>query len=186
MSRITRTLEETYETFLDGLDVAIPRLVTGLVFLLVAYLAVKVVLWLVGSSLRRLYSTEEQLVADLVVTVLGVFMWFGVGLAFLKIVGMGDIAVSLGTSTGFIALGVSYALSEMIEDTVAGVYLLRDPDFHVGDRISTDVASGTVAAIELRKCRIDTDDGDRIVVANRDLETKWTKEAPETDAEETG
>ena len=34
-----------------------------------------------------------------------------------------------------VTLGVSYALSSMIEDAVAGVYLLRDPDFMPGDRI---------------------------------------------------
>jgi len=56
-----------------------------------------------------------------------IFLWFGVALTFLKVVGMGDIAASLGTAVGFIALGISYALSEMIEDTVAGVYLLPTP-----------------------------------------------------------
>lgn len=56
----------------------------------------------------------------------------------LKIVGFGDIAASLGTVVGFIALGVSYALSEMREDVVAGVYLLWDPDFEPGDRVLVD------------------------------------------------
>jgi len=37
--------------------------------------------------------------------------------------------------------------------------------------------TGTVAAIELRKTRIDTDDGDRIVLANREIEGKWTYDA---------
>lgn len=35
---------------------------------------------------------------------------------------MGEIAASLGTAAGFISLGGSYALSNMIADTVAGVY----------------------------------------------------------------
>jgi small-conductance mechanosensitive channel len=65
----------------------------------------------------------------------------------------------------------------MIEDTVAGVYLLRDPDFNVGYRIEAKGVTGTVAAIELRKTRIDTDDGDRIVLANREIEPRWTHDA---------
>jgi small-conductance mechanosensitive channel len=108
------------------------------------------------------------------VTVLSVLLWFAAALAFLNIVGFGEIAASLGTASGFIALGVSYALSEMIEDTVAGVYLLRDPDFNVGDRVETGAGTGRVLAIELRKSRIETDDGNRIVVANRSIESKWT------------
>ena len=81
----------------------------------------------------------------------------------MSILGPGEIAASLGTATGFITLGVAYALSEMIdtggytvveifatpgvakfsvsyshryEDTVAGVYLHRDPDSNVDYQVS--------------------------------------------------
>lgn len=63
----------------------------------------------------------------------------------------------------------------MIEDTVSGVYLLRDPDFEVGDRVTTDKAEGVVQAIELCKCRLEQPDGDVVVVANRDIESRWTR-----------
>jgi len=39
------------------------------------------------------------------------------------------------------------------------VYLLRDPDFNPGDRVTTEAVTGTV------------------VLANRDVEKRWTKEA---------
>jgi len=38
--------------------------------------------------------------------------------------------------------------------------------------------TGTVAAIELRKTRIDTDTGDRVVLANREIEPRWTHDVP--------
>lgn len=82
-----------------------------------------------------------------------VFLCFGVGLSFLSIVGLTAIAASLGTATGFLALGVSYALSGMLADAVAGVYLLRDPDFMPGDRV----------------------DEDTMVRGNAEIEKKWTK-----------
>lgn len=103
------------------------------------------------------------------------FLWFGVGLTLLKIVGMGDVAASLGTATGFVALGVSYALSNMIADVVAGVYLLRDPDFTPGDRIAADGITGELTAIELRKSRFRNDEGETVVVANRDVEKRWRR-----------
>ncbi len=106
---------------------------------------------------------------------MSVFLWFGVVLALLKILGMGEIAASLGTATGFVALGVSYALSNMLADTVAGVYLLRDPDFAPGDRVVAGDVTGTVRTIELRKSRFETESGDVVVVANSAVEKKWTK-----------
>ncbi|MDY6779830.1 MAG: mechanosensitive ion channel [Halobacteria archaeon] len=158
----------------DGVLTALPKIAVGLVFVGVSYLGIKLVLTVLGSVLRSRYSAEESLVVDLVVTVVGIFLWFGVALAFLNIVGMGEVAASFGTSAGFVALGVSYALSNMIADTVAGVYLLRDPDFNPGDEVSAGSVEGVVRSIELRKTRFDVG-GDTVVVANREVEKRWTK-----------
>jgi small-conductance mechanosensitive channel len=171
----TRIVRWTLIELVGGVETAIPRLVSGIVFAAVAYVAIRAVLALFGAFLRRYYGERQELVARLAVAVVGTFLWFGTALAFLKIVGLGDIAASLGTAVGFIALGVSYALSEMIEDAVAGVYLLRDPDFEIGDRVLVGKTEGTVAAIELRKSRFELDNGDTVVLANRDVEAEWTK-----------
>ncbi|MFQ3319668.1 MAG: hypothetical protein ACI80F_001740 [Natronomonas sp.] len=49
---------------------------------------------------------------------------------------------------------------------------------------ATDRPEHTIARIDLRKTRIRADDGDLIVVANRDVEKKWTRESdPEDDHE---
>ena len=179
MTSIRSLLAGALTDFLDGVFAAIPRALSGIVFLGLAFVTVRIVLTLVQTSIGRIYVGDRQLVGDLVVTVIAIFLWFGVALTFLKVVGMGDVAASLGTAVGFVALGVSYALSEMIEDTVAGIYLLRDPDFNPGYRVEAKGVTGTVAAIELRKTRIDTDDGDRVVLANREIESRWTHDVPD-------
>ena len=152
----------------------IPKLVTALIFLAVAYVAIRLVLVVVGSALERIYA-DSRLVADLFATVAAVFLWFAAALALLKILGMGDIAASLGTATGFVALGVSYALSDMIADTVAGVYLLRDPDFDPGDEVVVGDVTGVVRDVDLRKTRLEVGGGDVVVMGNSSVEEKWTK-----------
>ena len=84
------------------------------------------------------------------------------------------MAASLGTATGFLALGVAYALSNMIADAVAGIYLLRDPDLAPGDRVEVDDTVGEVRAIELRKTRLRVD-GDAVDRGNADIEKRWRK-----------
>ncbi|WP_336325736.1 mechanosensitive ion channel domain-containing protein [Halovenus sp. HT40] len=177
-------VEQAFDEVFRGIETAIPKLITGAIFAVVAYVLIKLALGVLRSVFRRYYSRREALVVQLLVTVVGIFLWFGAALAFLSIVGFGDIAASLGTAVGFIALGISYALSEMIEDTVAGVYLLQDPDFEVGDRVVVDKTEGTVAAIELRKSRFTMDNGDTVVLANRDVEAEWTKRAKQSEASE--
>jgi len=104
--------------------------------------------------LRRAFPGESPVYRQFIGTVVAAFLWFAVGLSFLSLVGLTVIAGALGTATGFLALGVSYALSGMLADAVAGVYLLRDPDFQPGDTVTVDDVTGEVVAIELRKTRL--------------------------------
>jgi len=169
-------VEPIIRPFINDLLGVVPRLLSGLVFLVGAYLLIRIVRGVLRSALGRLYADEQELIVELGVTVVSLLLWFGAILALLKIVGMPDIAASLGTATGFVALGVAFALKEMIADTVAGVYLLDDADSE-GDRVTTASVTGTVVGIDLRKTRIRDDNGDLVVVANRDVEKKWVQEA---------
>jgi small-conductance mechanosensitive channel len=170
------SVSDVISEFVDDTINAVPRLLSALIVLVLAYITIRLVRSGLRIVLENAYTPQEGLIVDLLVTVVSLFLWFGVILVVLKLLGMGDIAASLGTATGFIALGVAFALKEMIADTVAGVYLLQDPDFNEGDRVTTASETGTITRIDLRKTRIRTDEGDLVVIANRDVEKRWTKE----------
>jgi len=165
-----------------GADVlaALPRLLAGLVFLVLAAVVVKLLMAVLRSSLARLLPGESPVYHRFVAGIVALFLWFGVVLSFLSVVGLGGIAASLGTASGFLALGVAYALSDMIHDAVAGVYLLRDPDFAPGDEVTVGDMTGVVAAIELRKTRFSVD-GDTVVRGNADIEKRWRKRGAPAD-----
>lgn len=177
----TGVVRTALDEVLDGVVDALPELMAGLAFLVVAAVLVKLLMAVVRFVLRRTLPGESPVYRQFLATLVLVFLWFGVALSFLSIVGFEAIAASLGTATGFLALGVSYALSGMIADAVAGVYLLRDPDFMVGDTVAIGDTEGVVEAIELRKTRIDAD-GDTVVRGNAAIEEQWTKRGP-TDAD---
>jgi small-conductance mechanosensitive channel len=160
--------------FVDRLVDAVPVVVTGVVFLFLAAVLVKAVLFVLKRALKRTMPGQSPVYRQFVTTIVAVFLWFGVGLSTLSIVGLDGIASSLGTAAGFLALGVSYATSEMIADAVAGVYLLRDPDFEAGDTVRVGDMVGVVRSIELRKTRFDVD-GDTVVRGNADIEGAWIR-----------
>lgn len=165
-----------FEEFVRGILEAVPHVLLGILFLGIAYVLIRVVLGVVRRVFDGIYPEDQELVVDLWVAIVGVFLWFGAALALFKIVGLGDVAASLGTASGFVGLGVAYALKEMIADTVAGVYLLRDPDFNEGDVVESASVTGEIVAIDLRKTRLRSEDGDLVVLANRDVEKKWRQE----------
>lgn len=170
----TRTLD----ALVDNFTAAAPRLLTGVIFLLIAGVVVKLLMLGVRRGLNRAFPGESPVYRQFVATIIAGFLWFGVLLSFLSIVGLSDIAAALGTASGFLALGIAYALSSMIADAVAGVYLLRDPDFMPTDTVTVGDMTGTIKTIELRKTRFDVD-GDTVVRGNADIEKRWTKRTPE-------
>lgn len=175
MAGLTQTVSQSLDQFVRGIVDAVPELLAGLVFLALAFVTIRIVQTILRSVIRSAYPADQELIVDFIVLIVSVFLWFGVALTLLSIVGLGGIAASLGTAAGFLALGISYALSEMIEDTVAGVYLLRDPDFNAGDTVTATAGTGVVTEIGLRKSRLRLESGDTLVLANRDIESKWTK-----------
>lgn len=168
------SVESAIDQLVGGILSILPDLLAGLLFLGVAAVGIKIVMVLVRAALRRALPGESPVYRQFIATVVSAFLWFAVLLSFLSIVGLELIAASLGTASGFLALGVAYALSEMIEDAVAGVYLLRDPDFSAGDTVTVEDLTGEVAAIELRKTRFRVD-GDTVVQANAAVEKRWKK-----------
>lgn len=167
-------LERALVDFFERLAAAIPTILTGVVFLVLAALLVKGLLTVLKAVLKRTMPGESPVYRQFLTTIVAVFLWFGVGLSTLSVIGLEGIAASLGTAAGFIALGVSYATGDMIADAVAGVYLLRDPDFEAGDTVRVGDMEGVVQTIELRKTRF-TVDTDTVVRGNSDIEARWTK-----------
>lgn len=174
-------VDETFQGFLANIASALPKLLTGIVFLALSYVVIKLIMLVVRAVLRRTFR-DQPIYVQLGGTIVQIFLWFGVLLSFLSAVGLGPIAASLGTASGFLALGVAYALSDMIEDAVAGVYLLRDPDFNVGDTVTAADTTGTIESIELRKTRFSVGD-DTVVRANAAVESKWTLLSEESESE---
>lgn len=169
-------VEQVLTDLLDQIVAALPRVLAGLIFLVLAAAAVRATTAILRWALARTSYGHSPVYRQFVLTVVSVLLWFGVALTFLAVVGLEAIAAALGTATGFVALGVSYALSGMLADVVAGVYLLRDPDFNPGDTVTVGEMMGEVTTIELRKTRFAVD-GDTVVMANADIEGRWTKHA---------
>jgi small-conductance mechanosensitive channel len=176
MAPLQRLLADAFAEFGDGIVATLPKLFTAAVFLAGAFLVITAVRLLLRRVLGGLYPGDEQLVAQFLVLVATVGMWFAAALALLSVLGLEGLAASMGTAAGFLALGVSYALSDMIADAVAGLYLLRDPDFNQGDTVTTASETGTVASIGLRKSRLELEDGDVVVLANGAVESRWRRD----------
>lgn len=148
------------------------RILTAAAFLVIASLGIGYA----GRTVREIFSQKfrETTILNLIESLSKGLLWFSAILITLSILGFSEIAAALGTATGFVALGVSFALKNVLSDTVAGVYLAKDPDFNNGDRVEVDGVKGEITDVGLRKSRLRLEDGNLRVINNSDAEKKWT------------
>lgn len=148
-------------------------LLKAAIFLILASLAIKYGSKAIRESSRKKF--EVPVILDLIQDFARIFMWFWAALVTLSMLGFSGIASSMGTASGFVALGIAFALKSVISDTVAGVYLAQDKDFNSGDRVIVDSEEGVIEDVGLKKTRLRLNSGDLRVVKNTDVEKKWTK-----------
>ncbi len=63
-------------------------------------------------------------------------------------------------------LAISLSMQDLLKNVVAGIYILMEQPFRIGDRISVKDVTGVVQGIELRTTVLRTDDHLQVVVPN--------------------
>src|SRR5205807_6859342 len=71
----------------------------------------------------------------------------------------------------FITVGFTFVLQDLLKNIVAGIYILIEGPFHIGDVISTDVYSGKVEDVQLRATKLRIVSGEQVIVPNSMLFT---------------
>jgi len=133
-----------------------------LILLVALILAQSAKRWIVRllTRSRRININVASLVGNLVqigIVALGIInllIAFGVDLA------------SLVTVLGVAGLAISLSMQDLLRNVVAGIYVLLEQPFKIGDRITVKDVTGVVQGIELRTTLLHTDDGLRVVVPN--------------------
>ena len=82
------------------------------------------------------------------------------------LVALGVNLASLVTVLGVAGLAISLSLQDLLRNVVAGIYVLMEQPFKIGDKITVKDVTGIVQAIELRTTILRTDDGLQVVVPN--------------------
>ena len=83
------------------------------------------------------------------------------------------VAQSLGIPTtslvalfSVLSLAVSLAVQDVLGNVAGGIVILFSKPFQIGDYIETDAVAGTVYAIDLTYTKLDTPDGQRVLMPN--------------------
>jgi small-conductance mechanosensitive channel len=67
---------------------------------------------------------------------------------------------------GFLALAVSLAFQDILKNFIAGLFMLLERPFRLGDEITVDNHTGIVENIEMRATTLRTSEGEQVITPN--------------------
>ncbi|PSB10050.1 mechanosensitive ion channel protein MscS [Pleurocapsa sp. CCALA 161] len=164
MPEIINTIVQVLLELLGQSIKALPSLLSALVVLFLTQYAVKITLKLADETGRRaIKSTSLQL---LLIKVCRIGVWtVGILLAcVLAFPGfeLGDIIATLGV--GSVAIG--FAFQDIFKNFLAGIILLVEEPFRIGDEVVIGEYQGKVEHISIRTTKIRTYQGERVLLPN--------------------
>ncbi len=93
-------------------------------------------------------------------------------IAFLLILPIWNIQFGIPAAViSVVTVGLGFVLQDLLKNIVAGIYILVEGPFHIGDVISTDVYSGKVEDVQLRATKLRIISGEQVIVPNSMLFT---------------
>ena len=163
-------------TSLDGFLAAYGSTIVSLVITVVTFVVTFAVIYTVGKSVlvratkealnAREFSSAVVSLGSSIAVVLALIVAIAIAAT---VAGFPAILTAFATLAGALALGVSFAAGDIIENFVAGIFIIKDKPFEVGDYIEWDGNSGVVKEINLRVSKLDTFDNEQLTVPNSDL-----------------
>lgn len=147
-----------------GLGALLPKLAVALLIFLVSLYLAKLASGMLLRVLerRKVNSGAERLVSE---TIRWGIIVYGSVMALQQ---FADVTAFLA-GLGILGFTVGFALQDVMKNFAAGVLLLLQKPFRVGDNISVAGFDGTVTAIDLRSTEIRTFDGRAVIVPNADV-----------------
>jgi small-conductance mechanosensitive channel len=138
------------------------RFVEGILLLLLSFVVASLVRGALRKELKRPHIDPQvallvSRIAYLAVVLLGVIAfftrWFG------------SPALVFG-GFGFLALAISLAFQDILKNFIAGLFMLLERPFRLGDEITVDNHTGIVENIEMRATTLRTSDGEQVITPN--------------------
>ena len=154
----------------NAIDVA--AIATAVILFAAGFLAVLLLgKYALIPGLRRVVRSRgfDEAVLSLGTNVLNAVVWVAAIAIGFAVAGYGAFLSAFAVFGGAIALAVGFAAQDLLGNFVAGVFILKDKPFEVGDWIEWDGNSGRVEEIDLRVSRVRTFDNELVTVPNGDL-----------------
>src|SRR5438132_5125515 len=135
------------------------KVAVAILILVVFYLLARLVRLLAGKELRR-FKADPQVALLVNRIVFLTALVIGIIAAFSEL--FGSPALVFG-GFGFLALALSLAFQDILKNFIAGLFMLLERPFRLGDQITVDNHTGIGENIEMRATTLRTSEGQQVI-----------------------
>src|SRR4030088_3179497 len=152
---------DTFRSYLPTTR-ALFKVAAALIILVAFYVLARLVRRLTRKELQRVHADPQvALLVNRIVFLAPLFI--GVIAAFSEL--FGSPALVFG-GFGFLALALSLAFQDILKNFIAGLFMLLERPFRLGDEITVDNHTGIVENIEMRATTLRTNGGEQVLIPN--------------------
>ncbi|OQA78710.1 MAG: putative MscS family protein YkuT [Tenericutes bacterium ADurb.Bin239] len=118
-------------------------------------------------KLGRKDTKEKQTVRRLINSLIRFFFLFWIAIMILNELGLDLVPLLAGA--GVVAFAVGFGAQELIKDVIAGMFLILEHTFKIGDYVEISGQAGTVVDVGLRRLKLQNWKGEVITINNGDI-----------------
>lgn len=85
------------------------------------------------------------------------------------IISLEIVGISIATLLGFMGLGIGFAFQDLLADFIAGVVILTQKKFKIGDMVEISDYLGYITEIEARTTQVRALDGSNLIIPNSEM-----------------
>ena len=161
------TILNTLEGWGNGLLENIPNIVAALLVLMISFVIGRFVRQAVHKIMSKGSGTPT--VISLVSTLSYIASIITGTVVALNILDLGGAATSLLAGAGVVGIAIGFAFQDIAANFIAGVFIAFQKPMKVGDLVETNEYYGRVKKISLRMTEIETLQGQRVYIPNKDI-----------------
>jgi small-conductance mechanosensitive channel len=161
-------MDPILSAFSEPVNQALPKIPQALLAFAVGVIVLHLLQWIFEKTLRL--AKAPRSLQQILGSIVQVVLWVILIAAVFQSIGLTQIAFTLSGSVAIIGIALGAGANALVQDIITGLFLARDRDFNVGYRIKIGDVEGTIKQIDIRKVRIEADNGNIYVVPNSNLD----------------
>lgn len=157
-------MESVVNAFTNPVMHVLPRLPNAILAFMVGYLILIILKQVIKGAFKVVRPTKA--VKQMVLAIVNVILWVILLASVFQSLGLPQVALALSGSVAIFGILLASGANFLVSDILSGLFLAKDPDFQIGEKIKSTDFEGIVEHIDLRKVRVRNKDGNLHIIPN--------------------